>query len=404
MRKVFLLISLLISISLFSQPGIEVVNIENEAVSDYMKASKEIYSSNNNYSISIVSKYNNSKYGNKLHWPRGKKVVWSHHSPISEISNILISVSEESDYSSSFTFIPSDKSATSYEILNLIPHRLYYYKIEEILLNGNRNLLLSGIFRTEGQVRMIQVPNCSNVRDIGGWPSQYGGTVRYGRLFRSGSLNSITSEGRHKLIDNLGVVSELDLRYEVNQSYSSLGRDKDYDRRRHEAGVQGLKKSKADLVKDLRWIIKRLDEGKNVDWHCAIGCDRCGLVSFVIEGLLGLSELDLSRDFELSTFSLRSNNQRPRAHIKSMLDYIKKYGPSDDLAKCFYNYWLEIGMHSEELNHFLGIMLDNSEIQSNINSNSLDSTADSIRIPIKVTPSISKESIPRPSPKSISVN
>ena len=117
-------------------------------------------------------------------------------------------------------------------------------------------------------------------------------------------------------------------------------------------------------MKDLRWILDKLRNNKNVDWHCAIGCDRCGALSFLIEGLLGLSELDLSRDFELSTFSLASNNKRPRSHIKSMIDYIKKNAPSFDssdpqyLAKCFKKYWLDIGMLPEELDEFIAIMLD----------------------------------------------
>jgi protein-tyrosine phosphatase len=365
MKKIFLYFALLITLQTWGQNGIEVVNIENSAVREYMADAERIYTSNNNYSYSIVSQYNNvNKYGKKLHWPNGKEVNWTCTVPVEEIAEIRITLTDNEN--NVYKYNPSEKTSCSYVVRNLIPDRVYKYVVEERLKDGTVNTLNQGRFRTEGQVRMIQVANCGNVRDIGGWPSQYGGRVKYGRLYRSGSLNRITPEGRQAFVENMGVVAELDLRYEVKQENTTLGKGEGffYDRRPHEAGVKGLTQCQADYVKDLRWILDKLRNDKNVDWHCAIGCDRCGTVSFLIEGLLGLSELDLSRDFELSTFSLASNNKRPRGHIKSMLDYIKRNAPSLDttdpqyLAKCFKKYWLDIGMYPEELDEFIGIMVE----------------------------------------------
>ena len=367
MKKICFFIALFFSIQIVAQTNIEVVNIENKAVQDYLRDARATYSTNNNYSVSVVAKYNDTAiYGHKLHWPAGKYVSWNTSVSIDNINEIRITVSENPDYTNPFTFNPSDKNDKDFIIRNLLPNRIYYYKVEEFLNNGSHNILKDGVFRTEGQIRMIQVRNCGNVRDIGGWDSSYGGTIKYGKLYRSGSLNMATKEGKHDFVDNLGVRAELDLRYEVNQSHSSLGQDIDYDRRRHEAGTKGLTQSKHELLRDLKWIINKLKQGKNVDWHCAIGCDRCGLVSFLIEGLLGMSEQDLSIDFELSTFSLRAPNKRPRAHVKSMLDFIKKYGPADDLAKCFYNYWREIGMNTNDLDYFIDEMIDKSGNQGMI--------------------------------------
>lgn len=365
MKNYFLLFALLFTLQSWGQDDIEVVNIENPAVRDYMADAENTYTTNNNYAFSIVTKYNNAtKYGKKLHWPNGKTVEWTRTAPVENIAEIRITVTDNDN--TAYTFYPNEKTDNTYTIRNLVPGKIYNYIVEERLYNGEVNTLRQGVFRTEGQVRMIQVLNCANVRDIGGWPSQYGGRVKYGRLYRSGSLNRITDAGRQAFVRNMGVVAELDLRYEVNQDYTTLGKGDGfyYHRKPHEAGVKGLTQSKAEYVYDLRWILDKLRNGKNVDWHCAIGCDRCGTVSFLIEGLLGLSELDLSRDFELSTFSLASNNKRPRAHIKSMLDYIKRNAPSVDpsdpqyLAKCFQKYWLDIGMYPEELNEFISIMVE----------------------------------------------
>ncbi len=344
---------------MWGQRYIERVNIENQAVQDYMEDAEKTYMSNPDYSVSVITRYNNSnRYGSKLYWPAGKELRWTPTTRAENIREILITVSEYEDYRDPLTYHPSDNSASSYIIRNSIPGIIYYYKVEEFLKNGVMTEMASGAFRAVGQVRMIYAPNSSNIRDIGGWPTQYGMPVVYGRLYRSGSLNRITAESRHDLVNNMGVVAELDLRHEVKQDKSALGADKDYLRIPHGMYMEGLTKRYKVYVTDLNWIIDRMREGKNVDWHCAIGCDRCGTLSFLIEGLLGLSELDLCRDYELSTLSLKSNNRRQRRPLKGMISHIRNYGPEDDLARCFYNYWLHIGMERDDLDYFLSVMLN----------------------------------------------
>ena len=360
-RITSILLALLIVTQMWAHdsiPDIEVVNIENQAVQDYMADAARTYAANNDYRVSVITKYNNTqKYGKKLYWPQGKAVSWTPTVAASEISEIRISASEYEDYRDAFTYNPDSKDATSYTIRNLLPGCVYHYKVEEILKDGTVNVVDSGVFRTVGQVRMIQALNNSNVRDIGGWPTQYGAPVRYGRLYRSGSLERFTAQGRHAMVDNLKIVAELDLRNETRRTTSCLGADKDYLRISHGMYTDGITRRYSVYVTDLRWIIARLAEGKNVDWHCAIGCDRCGTLSFLIEGLLGMSELDICRDYELSTLSLSAKNKRVRSPLKSMFRHIKQYGPDDNLAKCFYNYWLHIGMKREELDYFLTVML-----------------------------------------------
>lgn len=337
---------------------IEVVNIENQAVQDYMADALKTYTENDDYRVSVITKYNNvEKYGRKLYWPAGKQVNWVSTAMPDDIEQILITVSEQRDFTDPFTYFPDELTDTTFIIRNLLPNRVYYYKVEETLTDGSVKRLDAGVFRTVGQVRMIQVRNNSNLRDIGGWPSKYGRPVKYGRLYRSGSLERVTKEGKHQMVNNLKVGAELDLRGESKRTSSCLGQDIDYLRITHGMYTDGLTKRNSVYAKDLKWIIARLNEGKNVDWHCAIGCDRCGTLSFLIEGLLGMSEIDICRDYELSTLSLSSKNKRVRSPLKSMFKLIKEHGPDDDLARCFYNYWLSIGMTREELDDFLAEML-----------------------------------------------
>lgn len=354
----------LIAFQVLGKVNIEVVNIENKAVQDYMADAQRTYTDSTDYRVSVITKYNDSnKYGKKLYWPAGKLVTWTPSATPDKIREVRITVSLKEDFTDSVTHNPDPKTAQtfttsgSYVIRNLLPNKKYYYKVEEFHYNGDRVIMDYGFFRTIGQVRMIQVRNSSNVRDIGGWMTQYGKPVRYGKLYRSASLETMTREGRHDFVDNLKVVAELDLRHETKRQTSALGADKDYLRLAHGSYTSGISEKYRVYVTDLRWIIARMREHKNVDWHCAIGCDRCGTLSFLIEGLLGLNEMDLCRDYELSTLSLGKNNRRVRSPLKSMISHIKSYGPKNDLARCFYNYWLHIGMNREELDYFLREML-----------------------------------------------
>lgn len=350
----------LIATTAFAQTDIddiEVINIENKAVQDYM--ADKTYETNSNYAQTVINKYNKTAiYGKKLYWPNGKEVRWEPSTSAANIAEIRITVSENVDFTDSVTHNPDSKDVSSFVIRNTIPNRIYYYKVEEILNSGEVRYRTDGVFRTIGQVRMIQVRNCGNVRDLGGWPTQYGKPVKYGYLYRSASLDRITPEGRHDFAGNLNVGAELDLRSESRLKQSRLGSDKGLLVLPHNAGLAGLRDKKYVYVKDLRFLSEYLKKGVAVDWHCAIGCDRCGAVSFLIEGLLGMSEIDLCRDFELSTLSLSEKNLRPRSHISSMMKYIKNFGEPDNLAQCFYNYWLSLGVDKEELNWFIRTILD----------------------------------------------
>ena len=54
-------------------------------------------------------------------------------------------------------------------------------------------------------------------------------------------------------------------------------------------------------------------------FHCTAGADRTGFIAFIINGLLGVSYEDLTRDYELSTVS---GNMRCRAKLTdSGFDY-----------------------------------------------------------------------------------
>jgi protein-tyrosine phosphatase len=88
--------------------------------------------------------------------------------------------------------------------------------IEEIAMN-NRVLAITGVILVlltgcsdqEGPVRQVQLEGQHNFRDIGGYETADGHTVKWGQIYRSGELPHLTDE-------DVATLEDLDLRTVVN--------------------------------------------------------------------------------------------------------------------------------------------------------------------------------------------
>lgn len=355
MKHALILLSISLAFIAWGQDSVEVVNIENPYVRAYLEDDTYLY--DNDYRTSVVKKYYTDTAG-RLDYPAGKLVTWNNKVTLSSRKQNLITVSENENFTDSVTHTTKNRTDSSYVICNMLPGKTYYYKVEQQNYSNVLTEVARGMFRTEGRLRMIRIDGMSNLRDLGGWPTSYGVPIKYGIMYRSGNLESITTRGKHDFKNNLKVGAELDMRdsLETKQTISKLGVDVDYARFSTPAYHNGLCYASEPLSLDMQWLIDRLREGKVVNWHCAVGCDRCGTLSFLIGGLLGMSEEDLCRDYELSTFSGRERTRHYNT-FASMLPCVRSYGPKENLAQCFYNYWLAHKISPDDLNFVLHIML-----------------------------------------------
>lgn len=143
-----------------------------------------------------------------------------------------------------------------------------------------------------------------NVRDLGGWPCD-GGTVKYGLLFRGGKL---AAADRAVLVGELGIQHDLDLRGregggagdEPEMTESPLGSDVWYTRTQQYAwyALTPVESWKAYL----RCVIDAVTHREPVYFHCTAGADRTGTLACVLEGILGMSQSDIDKDYELTCF------------------------------------------------------------------------------------------------------
>lgn len=216
--------------------------------------------------------------------------------------------------------------SNSIQIYNLIPGVVYHYDV----CNAAGTSLKSGFVRPEGQVRMINGFSY-NVRDMGGWQA-IGGTIAYGKLYRGAELDRRIDEAGKKIFFNdLGISIDLDLR-----------RDKDDNSERHTdyliLGTNGYKNIQVLKFFDngsgrtcelyqqaIREIIGWLSDRKAVYLHCVGGADRTGTLAFLIEALVGVSESDLSKDYELTNFDGSHDRKRNATSGSYIFTYLINY-------------------------------------------------------------------------------
>ena len=78
----------------------------------------------------------------------------------------------------------------------------------------------------DAPVRWIDIDGVGNVRDMGGWKTASGKTVKYGMLYRGRRLEDVSEEGI-ATIKRLGLKTELDLRY-ADQKFQTPGTGMNY--------------------------------------------------------------------------------------------------------------------------------------------------------------------------------
>ena len=292
-------------------------------------------------------------------------------------SSYTLYFSENADFSNAITTV-----TTSSSIKNtiLIPGKTYHWKVIGTITS---NVLGGGKIKVnDAPVRWIQVDKVGNVRDMGGWKTESGKTVKYGMLYRGRKLENISEEGI-ATIKQLGLKTELDLR-RADQKFQTPGTGLNYEFIEMPAQYDGVLKNEPEVIKaSYRRIFWLLSDKNNYPFyaHCMAGADRTGTFAFIVNGLLGVSYEDLTRDFELTSFSEsgkrwrgkgtggtfaegddvmqedRSNTVAWGRLYKTMMEYGTKNGCST--LQSSIEHWLlnYVGVPQSQIDSFKSIML-----------------------------------------------
>ncbi|MBR3477742.1 MAG: tyrosine-protein phosphatase [Bacteroidaceae bacterium] len=288
--------------------------------------------------------------------------------PAAKVKDAVVKFGLKSDFSDATTRMVLDGSDMAY-MPNLVPCNTYYFKVE-----AGDEVLTQGTLWVDGPVRMIYAPSINNIRDIGGWTVQDGKQVRYGLIYRGGEANGLhpsVAEDRQTLID-LGVGAEIDLRKDNNYDSGNgqVGKcafgfpkaDYFFKEGGYDCKLEHLTNSasKARYKQWFPFILEHIREGKAVYYHCVWGADRTGLVSVLLEGLLGLTQEQMNKEYELTSLSfagLRPKSGYADGDHQKLIEKIKTY-EGETLRDKFDTYWTkEVGISQDLIDEFRSIML-----------------------------------------------
>ena len=228
---------------------------------------------------------------------------------------------------------------TSYQVTNLELDTTYYWKVASEIGEKSWESETASFTTERNGPRNLYVSGITNVRDIGGYTTLNGDTVKQGRIIRCGELNSssgsrkITDKGISQMRDDLGIKTEIDLRRKSTNEYggitgSMLGDDVNYYLLPMDPSKNMIEGPFIeDNISSIRGVFEVLAEEENypVIFHCAIGTDRTGMIAYCIEALLGMSETDIIRDYLFSNFGSIGSSRSVSSISSSYPKFIKNF-------------------------------------------------------------------------------
>lgn len=260
---------------------------------------------------------------------------------------------------------------TSYQVTNLELNTTYFWKVTSEI-GGVQYESETASFTTERNgPRNLYVSGITNVRDIGGYTTLNGDTVRQGRIIRCGKLNNsdgsqkITAKGITEMRENLGIKTEIDLRKASTNEYggiesSMLGEDVNYYLLPIDPSGNMIEGTfTEDNIASIRGVFEVLSKEENypVIFHCAIGTDRTGMIAYLLESLLGMSETDIIRDYLYSNFGAIGSS-RSVSGIRSKYPKLIKDYDGRTLQEKTYRFLNEyIGVSTEQLDAVIRLNL-----------------------------------------------
>jgi protein tyrosine/serine phosphatase len=161
--------------------------------------------------------------------------------------------------------------------------------------------------------------------------------VKYGVVFRGSDMNwghTIDSDGISVLKNDLHVGYDMDLRNSAEYSpfleSSPLGSDVAWGN--FPVSAYDIENTRSIYYTNaLTQIATNLEAGIVTYFHCKAGADRTGTLAFLILGLIGVSESDLNKEYELTAIRNRNVIYSGSAGVESdvnlhtLADSIKVY-------------------------------------------------------------------------------
>lgn len=313
--------------------------------------------------------YKIAQMGDAVRGIKGADAVAWHQCP-EAVRNYLAAVTyAPSDYSTSqiANYAPADAVISNYKPIGQAAGGVMHYNEVPNVLTPFASGGKAGTLKPLDALRWIRTRDGSaeawNVRDLGGWACD-GGTVKYGLLIRGGR---ISAADRAVLVGQFGVQHEIDLRGKEGRdpsdgdvaTESPLGSDVWFTIADKAASYALTPVATWQLY--LRCVIDAVTHREPVYFHCTAGADRTGTLACVLEGLLGMSQSDIDKDYELTTFYSGSGTdalarRRNEPEWKRLINAINAVSGNTFRDKCVHFAVGTCGMSMADINAYRAVM------------------------------------------------
>ena len=319
------------------------------------------YLNNNDYSVLPNSVNGMQEYS------RPKPLEFSvQESPLfnaADVTSSKLRISETNDFTN---YVEVDGDANNhFEVYNLKINTKYYYYYWAVTGTGTYYSDIKECFVKNEAPRLLNIGEVTNARDDGGWKIK--GQNKYtkqGLMYRMGKLNTssdinITVEGK-AAFEALGIKTEIDLRNssDAPPTSSAVAGVSYYNYPlRHDSNTDYFTKN--ENKQSVKQVLELMGVEANYPlmFHCNIGTDRTGFISFIVNALLGVEEEYLYRDYMMSNYAVLGQS-RDIASISVYISQLKsKYNCGSDLSLGAKSYMLEIGVEEAKINNIKTIML-----------------------------------------------
>ena len=319
------------------------------------------YLNNNDYSVLPVSVNGNAENSKPL--PLDLAVQESPLYNLSDVTSSKLRISETADFADYVEV--EGNSENHFQVYNLKINTKYYYYYWAVTSGGTYFSSIKQAFVKNEAPRMLNIDGVTNARDDDGWKIK--GQEKYtkqGLIYRMSKLNtasspSITPEGIASF-KALGIKTEIDLRNSSDNPPTASAVEGvayyNYALNHSSNNVYFTDNASKQSVKQVLELMA--DSTKYpLMFHCNIGTDRTGFISFIVNALLGVEEELLYRDYMMSNFA-NIGDTRDTASISTYISQLRNnYEGSSDLSVGAKNYMLSIGVSEANINNIKNIML-----------------------------------------------
>lgn len=176
--------------------------------------------------------------------------------------------------------------------------------------------------------RLVPVKGAHNFRDVGGYKTTDGREVKWGKVYRSASINHLTDDDM-ALMESKGIKTVIDFRGKAEAAAAPDRLNPNTDYTLSPAGSDSLPNPKqiAELLKNGDFLIKMygeeglkyfgdryrpmfvklltLDNEEALMYHCTGGRDRTGMATALFLYILGVPKDVITEDFVASNVYLK---------------------------------------------------------------------------------------------------